>query len=777
MPELDRFWGIFTVDASSPSNAQQSFIAIAKACGTEPNERAAKSWLSCSEKPWLLLIDSADDINMDIERYFPNGEHGLTLITTRNPSFKMYGTIGTQAFHFEGLNDHEASELLLKAAGHHEPWTSETKELAAGITAKLGALPLALVHAGKAMKAKYFNMNSYISYYEQSWQLIRQGQKGNDQHEEDPEYMEVYASYEIVFSGLEKSNLRRYRDAVQLLKVFSFLHHENIAFDILVAAIKHPKIEREAEAEEAEKLLDQALGSCNDAWHFDHWRIRLSNMCMRSLKKQLEVLYSTILPTFLRDAEPSPVNDHCIFRLREALHLLTQVSLISQHETIDSYSMHPLVHTWIRERPQMTGKEQAVWCDVAMHTLSRSILLPPLDQAVDPHGSLATKLIPHIISLEKFQENLECSFTHDQEKRNKLWQLWLAPTYLLSLLRRVIFLAKSAVVYSKCGYFKEATHDLRTVMRLYNPLLAIHFRIEQVMIAASDCLWEQCLIEEAADLREQAFNSLLKKYGPGDPNKLWLMGILAESRCEQGRFTESNELFSKAMIELKNLVPDSGPATFHIQEQLGTKLRACSRLEDARRLHETAVAGFKRCLGESDERTLVAMEELANTYTQLGTQEGEPNGRPDQEYLEAAHKHASFVVEQRKQLLGSDQPRTWRAQRTLCDIKAAMGELDEAERLYSLIVPLAARHLGDNHLDVLRHKNHYVKVLLQQKRWHQAESILLDISRPERYYKASSTGDNPERQDALWSLIECYQQQGKIDSSLMICEKLLMGWG
>ena len=402
------------------------------------------------------------------------------------------------------------------------------------------------------------------------------------------------------------------------------------------------------------------------------------------------------------------------------------------------------------------------------------MLLPPLDQAVDPHGSLATKLLPHITSLEKFQQNVECSFTHDREKRYKFW---LAPDSFLSLSRRLTFLAKSAVVYSKCGYFKEAEHDLRTVMRLYSPLLALHFRMEEVMIAASDCLWEQCRIDEAADLREQAFNSLLKKFGLGDPNTLWLMGILAESRWEQGRFTESIELFSKAMIELENLVPDSGPATFRIHQQLGTQLRACSRLEDARRLHETAVAGFKRCLGEDNERTLVAIEELANTYTMLGTQEGEPNGRPDQEYLEAAHKHASFVVEQRKKLLGSDQPRIWRAQRILCDVQAAMGELEEAENLYSLIVPLAARHLGDNHLDVLRHKNHYAKVLTQQKRWHEAKSILLDISRPERYYKVSSTGDNPERQDALWTLVECYQQQGKIDSSLMICKKLFMGMG
>ena len=91
---LFEFWGVFTVDASSPGNAQQSFIAIAKACGTDPNERAAKSWLSSSDRPWLLLIDNADSIELDIERYFPDGEHGLTLITTQNLEFKMHGTKG-----------------------------------------------------------------------------------------------------------------------------------------------------------------------------------------------------------------------------------------------------------------------------------------------------------------------------------------------------------------------------------------------------------------------------------------------------------------------------------------------------------------------------------------------------------------------------------------------------------------------------------------------------------------------------------------------------------
>lgn len=421
----------------------------------------------------------------------------------------------------------------------------------------------------------------------------------------------------------------------------------------------------------------------------------------------------------------------------------------------------------------MTVRDQAVWCEVAMHTLSRSILLPPLDEAVDPHASLTTKVLPHIISLRNFQRNIESTFMHNREKRNKAWPV---PDSVLSP-SRTVFLVKSAVVFSKCGEFEKAEQTLRDVMRLYHPLLRIlDFRIEHVILAASDCLWEQCRINEAANLREQAFNVVLQDFGPDHPETLWLMGILGESRFEQGLFAESIEILTKAMVGMKKL-SDSNSDTFHVHEQLGTRLRACSRLEDAKICHETAVAGFKRCLGENDERTLIATEELAKTYKALGTQEGETNEEPDREYLQAAYKHASFVVEQRKKLLGNDHPRAWRVQRTLCNVRAAMGQVDEAERMYSLIVPLAAHQLGENHLDVIRLKNHQAYILLLQNRYHEVETILLDISKLERYYRASSTGEHPERWDALLGLVECYQKQGKIDSSLAICKKLLMAMG
>jgi hypothetical protein len=51
--------------------------------------------------------------------------------------------------------------------------------------------------------------------------------------------------------------------------------------------------------------------------------------------------------------------------------------------------------------------------------------------------------------------------------------------------------------------------------------------------------------------------------------------------------------------------------------------------------------------------------------------------------------------------------------------------------------------------------------------------MLLEISKPENYRKtATATGDHPDRCDALWTLVECYHLQDKLDEGLRTCDEL-----
>lgn len=101
--------------------------------------------MSSLGRPWLLVIDNADNPNIPVERYFPGGERRYVLVTTRNPLLKDFGTVGEGSCELERLEDDDAASLLLKHAQEPSSWKSSARLLAKTIKKVLGYLPLALV--------------------------------------------------------------------------------------------------------------------------------------------------------------------------------------------------------------------------------------------------------------------------------------------------------------------------------------------------------------------------------------------------------------------------------------------------------------------------------------------------------------------------------------------------------------------------------------------------------------------------------------------------------
>jgi len=212
---------------------------------------------------------------------------------------------------------------------------------------------------------------------------------------------------------------------------------------------------------------------------------------------------------------------------------------------------------------------------------------------------------------------------------------------------------------------------------------------------------------------------------------------------------------------------------FHAYCHLGDTLWFCFRFEEAKEHQEKAVVGLKHLLGEADLKTLIAIESLSRTYRSLGVNHLEFDGELGRQYLGTAERNMVFVVDERTKQLGDKQPYTWLAKCNLGAIKGAMGEVEEGERLISSLIPIASAHLGDDHLGVLAGRNELARILMKQKRLFEAEDTLRDITRPEKYRKtATATGEHPDRCDALWTLVECYQLQNKIDDGLRTCDEL-----
>ena len=241
------------------------------------------------------------------------------------------------------------------------------------------------------------------------------------------------------------------------------------------------------------------------------------------------------------------------------------------------------------------------------------------------------------------------------------------------------------------------------------------------------------------------------------------MNILGESRCFQGRFRESRELHEKVLEGMtKTLGPDSED-TLVATDNLGKIMWRYFDYQTAHDLHAKAFHGLSKVLGPTHERTLQAKESLALSYIDL------PNAA-----LDRAHQMMLEVKRERKRRLGTEQPWTLLARCSLARIKSAMGDHISAERLMRKTLPIAERNLGKYHLGTLMGNTYLAQVMYRQKRYDDAEAMLLDVLQERHRYEiaARDDGEHPDRIYAMRCLLTCYRDHGKLDEALNTCDQL-----
>ena len=266
------------------------------------------------------------------------------LLTTRILAHRDYGTIGSQYLHFEGLDENDGKDLLLRAASKPLPPDSLTERLATSIAQALGSLPLALIHAGKVIKRGLGKLDDYIRYHKIESRRVRDAQsKGSLRNDEI--YINIYSSLEINFQSLvvkAKAESREGRteakDAIQLLQFFPFFYRGNIRLEFLTKAIVYPSIEEE------QRLKDQQKEAADDSG----FEKRSCTQMFTETALDTIVFLSKdrtppVLPDGLRDIDGCDRDNEV--RLRAALNELTQLSLITYNENDDNYSMHSVVHS------------------------------------------------------------------------------------------------------------------------------------------------------------------------------------------------------------------------------------------------------------------------------------------------------------------------------------------------------------------------------------------------------------------------------------------------
>ena len=752
------YWGIFWINASSNELAKKTYQDIAKVGGVDENARAAKHWLSNLKTQWLLIIDNVDDPEVRLDEYIPEGERGHVLITTRIPSNKVHGTVGPQYLRFEGLDDKDGNVLLLKAASKPIPGDQRSQGFATSITKSLGSLPLALLHAGKAIMKRLCTLENYLQHHRIEKQKVREARNLRGFQKGDNIYMNVYSSFEINFRGLQNKATTEAQDAIELLQMFSFFHRENISWDILTKIVTNQMIEIEEQKKDQAGKRTIIATTRTGAW---------KNTCKAVILEVASLIYKErtppVLPQIFRDCGDF---ERLEFRLLAALNELTELTLITFTEVNDSYSMHPVVHTWARERPEFSATEQAVWCHAAATALGQCILLPPLGDG-EADEILRSQLFPHIDHVRERQKEIDERIMEAQKSRRTT--LFLSRSYMSRT--QITQLARFSRVYAQSGRWDKAQELLVTVKDFCSDMLGEeHPSTMKVKLALAGTNFQLSRGNEAVELQDQVLRVYSTSLGEDHPHTLKVMDDLGVSRWQQGRYTESEKLHERALKGMTKVLGRDHEDTLKAMDNLGRAHGSHWRIGKAKELHSEAVAGMRKNkkLGPTHLDTLSAMDNLAMTYMVYG-------GDAQSSEVSEAYQLSREVCKAREAKLGKEHPYTIWAIANLARVKTAQGTLAEAEIDLRYGISIAERNLGATHIGTLYGKLYLGDVLLKQQRFADAERLFREVADGHKKLNVAREGEYPDRLKALELLSTCLQLQGRLDEAMDACSHAIEG--
>jgi hypothetical protein len=306
---MSSFSAIYYIDATTMATIQSSFENIARSASAGTSTDDALRWLSRQRSEWLLLIDNADDPEINLQLFFPRCVHGNILITTRNPHCRRHAPESN--VDVAGMDSNDAVELLLKSAMVER--SAENRDIAALICQELGYLALAITQAG-AYVLHACSLDDYLRVYRTDRAKLLQLRSA--QAVDDYKWT-VYTTWGMSAERLTSTT-------AMLLRLFAFIHHDGIPralFENAAAAV----------VEEQEPFRDA-------------FRFLASFRC-----------------------ENGDWSDDMFFNsIRE----LASYSLVNVDIERQTYSTNPLVHTWAQECASPAERNDARTCMLQLLALS-----------------------------------------------------------------------------------------------------------------------------------------------------------------------------------------------------------------------------------------------------------------------------------------------------------------------------------------------------------------------------------------------------------------------
>ena len=536
--------------------AKQSFIDIGKMCEakTEGFEQVM-TWLANIRHSWLLIIDNADNVDMDYAPFFPSGNRGNIILTTRNKECLNHATVGADDLGY--LEDEDAISLLFKASQIDESLHEDKKEAALKIVHTLGFHTLAIIQAGAFIKNGFCPLEEYpVLFKQQEEEILKYKPK-----QAQSTYGSVFATFEVSATHLESSHHESATAALALLQILGFLHFQDIPELMFLRARKEAFAIREHIGRE-EPL--------NEIY-------------------QLSGLQTSRLPPFMMQGNDTAMNPFQ-FRWREVINLLESYSIIkiSGIGENSSFSMHPLAHTWTRVRHDLASQKEH-W-KVAGSVIALSMRGPNYDMF---HEKLRSHVAAH---LDRRLAHPILEYMAGMTELEKC-QTYYHICYLVYYMRDALNLRYLLETFKEFNTWTDASGS----SSLHVKLLPVY------------CLREEGEYDRAAEILEQLAETDFPNFADNIRVRTELAIVYRKLKQPQ----KAVDLLENLMgIDKQQCEPDDN-ILLSSKYELGCAYNKSKQYEKAATLLEQVSAMRKISLASTHRSRLASQHELATAYLSI----------------------------------------------------------------------------------------------------------------------------------------------------------------
>ena len=563
---------------------------MAQRCQVGKRMEDFKRWLTNLAEDWLLIIDNADDPSLDVLQYLPTGCRGTVVITTRNRDCSVHATVGS--CEIGQLGREEAISLLLKASGEQEADIS-LRLRALPVVETLWSLALAIIQAGAVIRQKLYTFEEYCSAYKtrrKELLSLQPVQASSDYR------FTVYATWEVskesisaIANGRSTTQVasQTATNALELLTFFGFCHFDDIWED----------------------LFKMAWECFPNRSEFPWWRSNL-----------LRILREDRPP----DWEPFP--------FRQAMSLLSSYSLI--HWSDHRVSLHPLVHSWIRdsldEEVQLRQWTSSLSTLAMMNGQPQSYsyyrrLIPHIQSCLGVRD-LKYLLIEDLVAIERVHiaYSILCAYGNCWQNR----ELLLLSETVMEYARKAVsdehdltweIADYNAFAHNNLQQFQKTIDKLEMRVALFfSSSSAVTQHIAGAMNRLTFAYNRLKHTKQALELGEKLLPICIDTLGEDAWLTCNVMHQLAETYSDLGRTGEAVELREKVLERQKTFLSHDDETLLYSKHYLAMMYIGTGRYHEAVDLLRYVVERYKMVLADDHMNTLSSQVELARAYHGLG---------------------------------------------------------------------------------------------------------------------------------------------------------------